>query len=72
MEEKDKEFLKGLSYEDAAKQLQDILDRLRNDEISIDNLEKEVNKAAIISKYCSDKLRNTELKVKEIVDKLNL
>lgn len=68
----DKEFLKGLSYEDAAKQLEDILDRLRNDEISIDHLEKEVSKAAIISKYCSDKLRNTELKVKEIVDKLNL
>lgn len=61
-----------LSYEDAAKELESIHERLKNDEISIDNLEKEVSRAAVLSKFCSEKLRNTEEKVKEIIEKLGL
>lgn len=64
--------LKNLSYEEAAKKLEDILERLKRDEISIDNLEKEISNAAILSNYCSEKLRKTETKVNEIIEKLGL
>ncbi|WP_036196031.1 exodeoxyribonuclease VII small subunit [Maribacter antarcticus] len=61
-----------LTYEEASKELESILEKLRNDEISIDKLEKVVTRAAAISKLCQDKLRNTEIKVEGIIDKLGL
>ena len=61
-----------LTYEEASKELESILERLRNDEVSIDKLEKVVTRAAALSKLCQDKLRNTEKKVQDIIDKLGL
>jgi exodeoxyribonuclease VII small subunit len=61
-----------LTYEEASKELESILEKLRNDEVSIDKLEKVVTRAAALSKFCQDKLRNTEKKVQDIIDKLGL
>jgi exodeoxyribonuclease VII small subunit len=61
-----------LTYEEASKELESILENLRNDEVSIDKLEKVVTRAAALSKFCQDKLRNTEKKVQDIIDKLGL
>ncbi|TXD49484.1 MULTISPECIES: exodeoxyribonuclease VII small subunit [unclassified Polaribacter] len=61
-----------LTYEEASKELESILENLRNDEISIDKLEKVVARAAALSKFCQDKLRNTEQQVQDIIDKLGL
>ena len=61
-----------LTYEEASKELESILEKLRNDEVSIDKLEKVVTRAAALSKLCQDKLRNTEAKVQDIIDKLGL
>ena len=61
-----------LTYEEASKELESILDNLRNDEVSIDKLEKVVTRAAALSKFCQDKLRNTEQQVQDIIDTLGL
>ncbi len=61
-----------LTYEEASNELESILEKLRNDEVSIDKLEKVVTRAAALSKLCQEKLRNTEQKVQEIIDKLGL
>jgi len=61
-----------MTYEEASAQLESILEKLRNDEVSIDKLEEVVSKAAALSKLCQDKLRNTENKVQEIIEKLGL
>ena len=61
-----------LTYEEASNELESIIEKLRNDEVSIDKLEKVVIKAAALSKLCQDKLRNTEKKVEEIIDTLGL
>lgn len=61
-----------MTYEEASKELESILEKLRNDEVSIDRLEEVVTKAATLSKLCQDKLRNTEIKVQGIIDKLGL
>jgi exodeoxyribonuclease VII small subunit len=61
-----------LTYDEASKELESILEKLRNDEVSIDKLEKIVTRAAALSKFCQDKLRNTEEKVQDIIDKLGL
>ncbi len=64
--------LSELTYEEASKELESILEKLRNDEVSIDKLEKVVTRAAALSKLCQDKLRNTEAKVQDIIEKLGL
>lgn len=64
--------LQELTYEEASKELESILEKLRNDEVSIDKLEKVVTRAAALSKLCQEKLRNTEIKVQDIIDKLGL
>jgi exodeoxyribonuclease VII small subunit len=61
-----------LTYEEASKELELILENLRNDEVSIDKLEKVVGRAAALSKLCQDKLRNTEQKVQGIIERLGL
>ncbi len=61
-----------LTYEEASKELESILEKLRNDEVSIDKLEKVVTRASVLSKLCQDKLRNTEKKVQDIIEKLGL
>tara|TARA_B100000809_G_scaffold237525_1_gene257433 strand:+ start:452 stop:661 length:210 start_codon:yes stop_codon:yes gene_type:complete len=61
-----------LTYEEASKELESILENLRNDEVSIDKLEKVVTRAAALSKFCQDKLRNTEQQVQDIIDTLGL
>ena len=61
-----------LTYEDAYKELELILENLRNDEVSIDKLEKVVTRAAALPKFCQDKLRNTEQKVQGVIEKLGL
>jgi exodeoxyribonuclease VII small subunit len=61
-----------LTYEEASKELELILEQLRNDEVSIDDLEKVVTRAAALSKLCQDKLRNTEKQVQNIISKLGL
>ena len=66
------EEIKGITYEEAAKELEVILSELEDDKISVDNLATKVERASKLLKYCSEKLSNTEKKVNEIVDKLGL
>ncbi len=60
------------TYESAAKELDQILKDLENDQISIDVLAERVDKAGQLLIFCSDKLRTTENKVGEIIKKINL
>lgn len=64
--------IQEMTYEEASTELEQILEKLKNDEVSIDKLESIVARAAALSKFCQEKLRNTEIKVQEIIDKLGL
>lgn len=54
-----------LSYEAAVKELQEIINELQAEIVSIDELSNKVKRAAELIKYCKEKLRTTE---KEIGD----
>ncbi|UYW02383.1 exodeoxyribonuclease VII small subunit [Flavobacterium agricola] len=62
--------MEGYTYESAAKELEQILEALKNDEISIDNLATKVEKASKLIAFCKEKLSNTEKSVQVIIDKL--
>ncbi len=61
-----------LTYEEASNELESILEKLREDQIGIDKLESVVTRAAALSKLCQEKLRSTEKKVQDIIEKLGL
>lgn len=61
-----------LTYEHAAKELDQILSNLKSDSISIDKLAEQVERAAKLASFCSEKLRTTENKINGIIENLGL
>lgn len=61
-----------ISYEAAAKELEEILEQLKSGEITVDELSQKVERAAKLLKLCSEKLRKTEEQVQQVIKDLNL
>ena len=57
-----------MSYEEAVKELEDILDSLERGDISLDEAIKLFEKSVELSKFCFEKIKTTEGKV-EIIKK---
>ncbi len=64
--------MEGLTYEKAEQELEQILDDLRNDRISIDALAEKVERASKLIVFCKEKLASTEKKVEDIIKQLGL
>jgi exodeoxyribonuclease VII small subunit len=62
----------AITYEAAALELEEILSQLENDEISVDVLAEKVERASVLLKMCSERLRATEKRVDEIIENLGL
>ena len=58
----------NIKYEEASRQIEDIVERLENDEMDIDSLGTELKKAQKLIKLCKDKLTKTEEEVKKILE----
>jgi len=64
--------MENISYESAAKELDNILAELKGENISIDKLAEKVERAAKLAAICNERLRTTENKVTEIIKNLGL
>jgi len=64
--------MEGYTYESAALELEQILQELKNDSISIDHLAAKIEKASSLITFCKNKLIDTEKNVTEIIEKLAL
>ena len=58
------------SYGEAVQQVEEILARLENDTIDVDELAEEVRRAVELVELCREKLQRTELEVQEFVARL--
>ena len=58
----------NIKYEEAIRQIEDIVERLENDEMDIDSLGTELKKAQKLIKLCKDKLTKTAEEVKKILE----
>ena len=47
-------------YEEAVRQLEDIVEKLQNDELDIDSMSENLKKAQKLIKLCKDKLTKTD------------
>jgi exodeoxyribonuclease VII small subunit len=57
---------KQLTYNEAIKEIEDILRIVENNEIDVDIISEKVKRACFLIKFCKDKLHDTE----EEIDKL--
>ena len=49
-----------MTYENAMKELQELVDALQKETISVDDLSEKVKRAATLIQLCKEKLRDTE------------
>lgn len=63
---------KKQSYDEAFRELEEIVLALQNDEISVDELTEKVKRASQLITHCNGMLRNTEKQVGEIIKELGL
>ena len=57
----------ALTYEKAITELQDIVTDLQHEVVSIDDLSEKVSRAAELIKFCKEKLRTTEIEIKNLL-----
>ncbi len=61
---------KEQTYGEAMQELQDIMYRIENEDLDVDILLEEVKRAAILIKFCKDKLQKTNVEIQKILDKI--
>ncbi len=59
---------KELNYEEAVKQLEDIVAKMENEELDIDRMSEQLKVAKRLIKSCKDKLTKTDEEIKKILD----
>ncbi len=60
--------MENISYEKALSELQTIVNALENGEISIDELSQQIERAAMLIRFCQEKLRGTEERINGLFD----
>ena len=60
----------SLTYEKAQEELQEILEKLQAEAVSIDDLTSQVQRAAELIAFCQNKLRDTEVGINDILNKM--
>jgi len=61
---------KTTSYSDAMTEIEDILEKIENEELDVDELAEKVKKVSILLKFCKDKLTKTNEQVEQILKEM--
>ena len=57
-----------IKYAEAVRQLEEIVNKMENDELDIDSLTDQLEKARKLIKLCKDKLTKTDKDIHQILD----
>ena len=57
----------GMKYEQAVRELEEIVERMENDELDIDQLSEQLKRAKTLVKLCKDKLTKTDEEIKKLL-----
>jgi exodeoxyribonuclease VII small subunit len=61
---------KKIGYQEALNEIEDILSRIENEELDIDELSEKVNRVSFLLKFCKDKLHKTNEEVEKILGEM--
>ena len=59
---------KKISYKEAISEIEEILEKIENDELDVDELSEKVKQVSLLIKICKDKLQQTEEEVEKILE----
>jgi exodeoxyribonuclease VII small subunit len=62
----------SLNYDDAVRELQEILSALQSGELGIDELTSKLQRAGLLLDFCQGKLAKTEAEVQAVLTRLGL
>lgn len=60
-----------ITYEDAISELEEIVDKIENSDISVDDLSEKVKRASLLIKVCRDILGKTDKEVQKILSDID-
>jgi exodeoxyribonuclease VII small subunit len=63
---------KKITYKEAISEIEEILDKLENEEPDVDELTENVKRVNFLIKYCKEKLTETETEIQKIMDEENV
>lgn len=62
---------KKVTYSSALKELEDILEKIENDELDVDSLMEKVKRATELLKICKTKLHSTQSEIEDVLNSIN-
>ena len=61
---------KTLSYNEAMAEVEEILEKIENEELDVDDLAEKVKRVSVLLKICKDKLLKTNQQVEQILKEM--
>lgn len=62
---------KKVTYKEAITEIEEILEKIENEELDVDELSEQVNRVSVLIGICKDKLHKTEAEVEKILNDMN-
>ena len=61
---------KAISYNEAMAEVEEILEKIENEELDVDDLAEKVKRVSVLLKICKDKLLKTNEQVEQILKEM--
>ena len=58
-------------YTEAILELKNILDNIENEDVDLDELSDKVERAAVLIRFCRDRIQRTEMNIRQILEELS-
>ena len=58
-------------YAEALQELQSILKVIEGDDVDLDDLSSKVERAAVLIRFCRERIQHTEMSIKKVLDELD-
>ena len=62
---------KKVTYSDAISEIEEILEKIENEELDVDELAEKVKRVSVLLKICKDKLLKTNEQVEQILKEMD-
>ncbi|MDP4208583.1 MAG: exodeoxyribonuclease VII small subunit [Bacteroidota bacterium] len=62
---------KEQTYKDAVAEIEEILEKLENEELDVDELAIKVKRVSALLRFCKDKLSGTEKEIQKIIEDMD-
>ena len=59
--------MKKITYNEAIAEIEEVLEKIENEELDVDELAEKVKRVSVLIKFCKDKLFSTSEQVEQIL-----